>query len=209
VVPIMTLPATTPRARNTCGRERVQEIPASPGHREMLRCAAEEDKGLMDEIRTPWRMRYIAQTSRSAGCVFCPPPGEPYRERFVLCRGATAFVILNLYPYSTGHLLLVPYRHLPRFQDLTKEERSEIARLLQRSEHILRTATGAKRFHAGINLGRAGGAGVEGHLHVHLVPHNTRGDWQDHPSADEPALPMEEVFRRLAPYFDSPAISAP
>lgn len=164
---------------------------------------------MMDEIRTPWRMPYIAETSRPAACIFCPPPGEAYGERFVLHRDATAFVILNLYPYTTGHLMVVPYRHLSRFHHLTTEERAELARLLRWSERILRTVTGASRFHAGINLGRAGGAGVEGHLHVHLVPRRARGEWSDRTDADEPALSVEEAFRRLTPYFAAPDNTTP
>ncbi len=179
----------------------------------------------MDEIRTPWRMRYIASTARKAACIFCPPfaqlsrgavlsqramPSqeavppvgeETDREHLVLHHGITTFVILNLYPYTTGHLMVVPYRHLPRFHDLTGEERAEIARLLRESERILRAATGARRFHAGINLGRAAGAGVEGHLHAHLVPRDAREEWADTPGAEEPALPVGEAFRRLAPHF--------
>lgn len=207
----------------------------------------------MDEIRTPWRMRYIASTARKDACIFCPPftgpstedvpspetvPSKPSngdassqeavppkgrvpsqtaaslagewagRDRFVLHHGATAFVILNLYPYTTGHLMIVPYRHLPRFHDLTREERAELAQLLRRSERILRAATGARRFHAGANLGRAAGAGVEGHLHVHLVPRDAREEWADAPSAEEPALPVEEAFRRLAPHFTAGRDSA-
>ena len=180
----------------------------------------------MDEIRTPWRMRYIASTARKDACIFCPPFTGPSkgdapsqkaasltgeeagRDRLVLHHGTTAFVILNLYPYTTGHLMMVPYRHLPRFCDLTGEERAELARLLRQSERILRAATGARRFHAGVNLGRAAGAGVEGHLHVHLVPRDARGEWADAPDAEEPALPVEEALRRLAPHFtagvDSP-----
>jgi ATP adenylyltransferase len=126
---------------------------------------------------------------------------EARRKRFVLHHGTTAFVILNLYPYTTGHLMVVPYRHLPRYCDLTGEERAELARLLRESERILRTVTGAHRFHAGINLGRAAGAGVEGHLHAHLVPRDARREWADPPLAEEPALPVEESFRRLAPHF--------
>ena len=187
----------------------------------------------MDEIRTPWRMRYIASTARKAACIFCPPLAVPWKggvssqtavppvgdllspgtvspaeeeargQRLVLHRGATAFVILNLYPYASGHVMVVPYRHLPRFHDLTGEERAELARLLRESERILRVVTGAHRFHAGINLGRAAGAGVEGHLHAHLVPRDARRDWADAPGAEEPALPVEETFRRLAPHFNA------
>jgi ATP adenylyltransferase len=162
----------------------------------------------MDEIRTPWRMRYIAATAQQEACIFCPSPTEAYLDRLVLFHGATTFVILNLYPYTTGHLMVVPYRHLPRFRDLTEAERAEIARLLRRSERILRAATGARRFHAGINLGRAAGAGVVGHLHAHLVPRDARGEWADSPGAEEPALPVEEVFRRLAPHFATGGDSA-
>ena len=179
----------------------------------------------MEEIRTPWRMRYITSTARPAACIFCPPLIAPApglhsptgsapvagsgprtdqgecRDHFVVHRGTSAFVILNLYPYTTGHLMVVPYRHLPRFRDLTAAERAELALLLRESERVLRAATGARRFHAGINLGRAAGAGVEGHLHAHLVPRDATGEWADAPGASEPALRVDEAHRRLAPHF--------
>jgi ATP adenylyltransferase len=155
----------------------------------------------MEEMRTPWRMEYITSTTKQTACIFCPPPGEPHRERLVLERGVTAFTILNLYPYATGHLMVVPCRHLPRFRDLRVDERAEVAAMLRRAERILREVTGARRFHAGINLGRAAGAGVDGHLHAHLVPRDARGDWADRPGAEAPALSVDEVRRRLAPYF--------
>jgi ATP adenylyltransferase len=155
----------------------------------------------MDEIRTPWRMRYIASTSRREACIFCPASADESGERHVLHRGASSFVILNLFPYTTGHLMVVPYRHLARFGDLTAEERIELATLLRWSEGMLRDVTGARRFHAGINLGRAAGAGVEGHLHAHLVPRDARGEWADPPGSEEPAMPVPEVFRRLGPRF--------
>ncbi len=169
---------------------------------------------MTEEMRTPWRMRYITAATREAACIFCPPFSAPAenpesdRERLMLHRGSAAFVILNLYPYRTGHLMVVPYRHLARFGELTREERAELALLLRECERILRRITGARRFHVGINLGRAAGAGVEGHLHAHLVPRDARAEWADPPDGEEPALPVDEVYRRLAPYFASGAGTA-
>lgn len=158
----------------------------------------------MDELWTPWRMRYIEQNKAAEGCIFCGPDGKVPRDRLILARGERTFTILNLYPYTTGHLMVIPYRHLPRFSALDAEERREIAQALDSAETILRRETGARWFHAGINLGRAAGAGVEGHLHVHLVPRGLPPEWGGPEGAlrseDEP-IPVEEVHRRLAPSF--------
>lgn len=162
----------------------------------------------MEELWTPWRMPYIAGTKRADECIFCPPPGPNPLDRHVVHRDAHTFTLMNLYPYTVGHLMVVPRRHIPRFAELTTPERAEIARGLDRAERILRRVLGAQHFHAGINLGRAAGAGVDGHLHVHLVPRglptvpSLRGNA---PPDEEPPVAVDEVFARLLPYFSAEA----
>jgi ATP adenylyltransferase len=158
----------------------------------------------MEELWTPWRMRYIVEAKRTEECIFCLQPGESRHDRHILHRGARTFTILNLYPYTIGHLMVVPHRHVPRFARLEEPERREIAHGLRRAERILRAELQAEFFHAGINLGRAAGAGVDGHLHVHLVPRGLPpacgGPETDLRGEDLP-IAVEEIFARLAPHF--------
>ena len=156
----------------------------------------------MEELWTPWRMRYILSNKKETGCIFCRKPQETDDDQFILHRGATTFTILNLYPYTVGHLMVIPYRHLPRMRDLTAEELNEMALRLQQAEAILRKAAGARWFHAGINLGRAAGAGVDGHLHAHLVPRGTPASWSGEEGTSEaPPVPVALTYETLLPYF--------
>lgn len=157
----------------------------------------------MERLWTPWRMRYILDATRTGDCIFCLRPDDPRHDRFILRRGARTFTILNLFPYTTGHLMVVPYRHVPRLAAIDPEERGEIAAELQRAERLLRAVLGARFFHAGINLGRAAGAGVDGHLHVHLVPRGLPaacGGPEEAIESEELPLPVEEIFARLSPH---------
>ncbi|MDL2210940.1 HIT domain-containing protein, partial [Desulfovibrio sp. OttesenSCG-928-O18] len=104
-------------------------------------------------------------------CVFClPQTTEEDAERLVLFRGKTAFVIMNKYPYNSGHLLVVPFRHTMDYCDLTKDECSEIFALSQQCVTALDAVSKPQGFNIGFNIGAAAGAGVKGHLHLHVVP---------------------------------------
>src|SRR5262252_9306787 len=110
----------------------------------------------MERLWSPWRLAYVTSASGEAsGCIFCNIT-EPGREELILVRGRTSFVILNLYPYNSGHLMVVPNRHVPTLQASTPEELAE--------------AYKPQGINIGINLGRPAGAGVLDHLHVHVVP---------------------------------------
>jgi ATP adenylyltransferase len=132
----------------------------------------------MDIIRAPWRMEYIDSSSRAErngnkddGCIFCKYPKESDdEENLILQRGKTAFVILNRYPYSVGHLLIAPYRHTADFPSLTSDEKLEIMSLAQFSVSVLEHIMNADGFNIGMNIGRIAGAGIEAHLHLHVVP---------------------------------------
>jgi ATP adenylyltransferase len=126
----------------------------------------------MDRLWTPWRFDYIRGIGSSEpGCVFCRIRDEADDEaNYVLCRGRSHFVLLNLFPYTSGHLLIVAGRHIPCLEQATPEELSEISEAAQRCERALRAEYRPDGFNMGFNIGRAAGAGVEHHLHMHVVP---------------------------------------
>lgn len=132
-----------------------------------------------DRLWVPHRMPYIrgesrpADTERGAHCPFCLDDGAD--DSLVVARGANTFVVMNLFPYNPGHLLLCPIRHVADYTDLTAEERSELNEWQDRMMRALRAASGPQGFNIGLNQGAAAGAGISGHLHVHVVP-RWRGD---------------------------------
>lgn len=132
-----------------------------------------------DRLWTPHRLQYIrganADAADQPACPFCrvPTMGEP--ESLIVHRGRVAFVVLNLYPYNSGHLLVCPYRHVADYTQLDAAEIDEVADLTQRSMVALRAAAGPQGFNIGMNQGRIAGAGVADHLHQHVVP-RWRGD---------------------------------
>ena len=121
---------------------------------------------------TPHRMAYITGEDRApdAGCVFCVAPGMGEDDSLVVARGELAYVVLNLYPYNAGHLLISPYRHVANYDDLSAEEMAEISSLMQDAIRALRAVSGAQGFNMGINQGSIAGAGIEAHQHQHVVP---------------------------------------
>ena len=132
--------------------------------------------GLQDafgRLYTPHRMAYIrgeGKPSVGQGCPFCEIPALPDAEGLVVARGELAYAVLNLYPYNSGHLMLVPYRHVAGYDELTTAEAAEVAAMTQHALRALRHATGAQGFNVGMNLGVVGGAGIAAHLHQHVVP---------------------------------------
>ncbi|MBI2828177.1 MAG: HIT domain-containing protein [Acidobacteria bacterium] len=124
----------------------------------------------MDRLWSPWRLEYVTGGGQQAGCIFCEATRPPESEPLVIFEGSTCYVILNLYPYNNGHLMVVPYRHVATLGELTSDEMNEIGRLTQRCEIALTEAFRPHGFNVGINLGTAAGAGVLDHVHVHVVP---------------------------------------
>ena len=124
----------------------------------------------MERLWSPWRLAYVSSASgASSGCVFCDTAG-PDRDRLVLVRGQLSYVILNLYPYNNGHLMIVPDRHVATLEASTAEERLELMTFTRHAEMALTEAYAPQGINVGINLGRPAGAGVIDHLHIHLVP---------------------------------------
>ena len=110
----------------------------------------------------------MTDSGRSTGCVFCDAPQD--QASLIVFRGATCYVILNLYPYNNGHLMVAPVRHVASLASTTSEEQAELMRLTRHAEIALTEAYKPQGINVGINLGRPAGAGVVDHLHVHLVP---------------------------------------
>jgi ATP adenylyltransferase len=122
---------------------------------------------------TPHRMAYIntgAEALRGSGCPFCAAPQKSDADGLIVHRGVTSYVLLNLFPYNSGHLLVCPYRHIPTYDDATPEEVAEIGSLTQTAMRVLRTVSRCDGFNIGMNQGAVAGAGVAGHLHQHVVP---------------------------------------
>ena len=124
----------------------------------------------MERLWSPWRLEYVTGGPKTAGCVFCDASRPPNPDSLIVHEGTTCYVILNLYPYNNGHLMVVPHRHVPSLVALTPEELAEVGLLTQRAEAALTEAYRPHGMNVGINMGKAAGAGVEEHIHVHVVP---------------------------------------
>jgi len=117
----------------------------------------------------PWREDFILGP-KEEGCIFCDPLARKGVREFILHRGKRAFVVLNRYPYNSGHLMIVPNRHIAFLEKLTVAERNEMMSLISLASSVLNETLKPEGLNLGMNLGRAGGAGIAGHLHVHIVP---------------------------------------
>jgi ATP adenylyltransferase len=158
----------------------------------------------MDRLWTPWRFEYIREAEKATSCVFCQMRNETCdAENFLIFRGPHAFVILNLFPYTSGHLLVVANRHISSLSDASSEELHEIIELSRVCERALRLEYKPDGLNIGFNLGRAAGAGVEHHLHMHVLPRWT-GDSNFVSVVGETRVLPEELpttFQRLRPHF--------
>lgn len=124
----------------------------------------------MDHLWAPWRLAYVTQSEQHAGCVFCAARHLPESDSLVLFEGSTCYIVLNRYPYSSGHLMVVPNRHVATLAALTRDEMNEVGQRLQECEVVLTKAYEPHGFNVGVNLGAPGGAGIQEHVHLHVVP---------------------------------------
>ncbi|MBE7434948.1 MAG: HIT domain-containing protein [Anaerolineales bacterium] len=125
----------------------------------------------MKHIWSPWRMTYIESHNKEDGCVFCIAQAKTDGiENLIAFRGKNAYVILNRYPYTSGHLMVLPFDHIPSLEGLKPEVRAEMMELASRCTTVLREVYNTQSFNVGINMGEAAGAGVLGHVHIHVVP---------------------------------------
>jgi ATP adenylyltransferase len=130
----------------------------------------------MEHLWAPWRNSYVKDNHKSEGNVFSEIARSSEDEtNYVLARGKSCFALLNVYPYNTAHLMVVPYRVTGALEDLSDDETLELMTMLKRMKTAVTAAFQPQGFNVGINLGSAAGAGIEQHLHVHLVP-RWRGD---------------------------------
>lgn len=125
----------------------------------------------MKYLWSPWRMIYIEKHKAEAGCVFCDAlKMADTAQNLIVQRGKHAFVILNRFPYTSGHIMIVPYQHTSYLEELLPEARAEIMELAAEGMHILRQVYNPEGFNLGINIGEAAGAGITEHVHLHVVP---------------------------------------
>lgn len=165
----------------------------------------------MKQLHAPWRSSYVQDVSESKqestienSCVFCTQIKQNDDEKhFVLKRCAHAYVMMNLYPYNAGHLLIIPFNHCPRLDLLPLEARIEIMKLATTCSTIVEDALGAQGVNIGINLGKAAGAGIPAHLHVHVLP-RWIGDTNWMPTVADTkviSFDIKEIYQKLKPHF--------
>ena len=158
----------------------------------------------MERLWTPWRMSYIGD-GKPIGCIFCVKPAEQQDEKnLILHRSQRAYVLLNLYPYNSGHLMVVPYLHSGDLAALPPDISAEVMSLTQKSVAVLTAEYGPQGFNVGINLGEVAGGSISAHLHVHVVP-RWGGDTNFMPvTAETKVLPetLDQTYRRLRPRFE-------
>ncbi|MGZ4481432.1 MAG: HIT family protein [Gaiellales bacterium] len=153
---------------------------------------------MSERLWAPWRLEYVESAGGQSGCIFCAKQAAGDDDAsLIVHRGTAAFVLLNLYPYTNGHLMVAPYRHVAEPADLGSAERAEMWELLARGIEALRQAMSPHGFNTGFNLGRVAGAGVEGHIHLHLVP-RWNGDTNFMPVLADVRVMPEHLQRTLA-----------
>ena len=158
----------------------------------------------MDRLWAPWRIDYI-KSEKEKGCIFCDKPAEgDLRSMLILYRGENSFVIMNLYPYNNGHLMIAPYQHTDSTHELNSSSRSEIMELADQIMTIQKNIMNADGFNYGANIGYSGGAGIADHIHFHIVPRWT-GDTNFMPVLGHTKVQMQglqETYNDLRPHFD-------
>lgn len=155
----------------------------------------------MDRLFSPWRSKYIESFSHEKEgkeqCVLCSAhQADSDDEHRIVTRGKSSYVIMNLYPYNSGHLMIVPYRHLSELQDLTDDEASEMMLLVRRMTIALQKTSHPHGFNVGCNIGRSAGAGIADHIHFHVVP-RWNGDTNFMPVLSDTKLISEDMTDTL------------
>lgn len=161
-------------------------------------------RALMKPLFAPWRMTYILSEGKAPECIFCAFPARGrahYREHQILCVQPHAFVIMNKYPYSNGHVMIVPRRHVALPTQLEADEWAATCELVRQTVAAVGTALHCENFNVGMNLGRAAGAGIDQHLHWHVVP-RWHGDTNFMPLLAETRViseHLDETYDKLVP----------
>jgi len=159
----------------------------------------------MEHLWAPWRMAYIEQAMENeGGCILCDKPGEMQDEaNYILFRGCFNFVIMNAFPYNGGHLMVAPFTHTAQLSVLEERVRHEHIDLISRCADVLKEALRPAGFNTGLNLGRVAGAGVDQHLHSHIVP-RWAGDTNFMPVLSDTRVvnqSLADTFKYLKPFF--------
>ncbi len=158
----------------------------------------------MKVLWAPWRMGYILSEQRNGNCIFCPGQDRRKdRERLILAVGEQSLVMMNRFPYNNGHLLVAPARHVAGLEMLNQKETLDLLLMVRRSIEILKKAMGPDGFNVGLNLGHVAGAGVEEHIHFHIVP-RWKGDTNYMTILDDVRVIPEhikETYKKLRPEF--------
>jgi ATP adenylyltransferase len=139
-----------------------------PPEREVQHGVGEPDPFM--RLWMPHRMAYIKGEGTGDECVFCAIPRMSDEDGLIVARGTTVYTVLNLYPYNAGHLMVVPFRHVADYPDLTTDETAELADYAKHAMQVLRQVSDAQGFNIGMNQGSVAGAGIAAHLHQHVVP---------------------------------------
>ncbi len=158
----------------------------------------------MERLFTPWRMAYVTSADRTPGCVLCRArDGEGGADRLIVHAAELNFVVMNLFPYTGGHVMVAPKRHVGSLAEATPEELSEMMALARRLEGVFREAYAPDGINLGMNLGRSAGAGVADHIHLHVVPRWTGDTNFMTVVGGTRVIPEdpEQACRRLRPYF--------
>jgi ATP adenylyltransferase len=157
---------------------------------------------MTEQLWAPWRLKYIEAADKAQGCIFCdfPTAGEAAdASNLIVYRGPHAYIILNAFPYSNGHLMVVPFRHTDTLEAYTDAEMLDVMQLTRLGLRLLKTAFNPNGFNLGVNMGRVAGAGIADHLHWHVVP-RWNGDINFMPVlADVRVIPesLPAVYERL------------
>jgi ATP adenylyltransferase len=158
----------------------------------------------MERLWAPWRIRYIEKAKEEKDCFLCDLPAENKdATNYILYRGRLNFVILNSYPYNAGHLMVAPYRHVAGLDEMTAAERSDHIEVIVRAIKVLKEVFKPEGFNTGVNMGRIAGAGLDKHIHSHVVP-RWQGDSNFMPLlADTKVIneALEETYRKLSGRF--------
>ena len=158
----------------------------------------------MDHLWSPWRYRYVQKADPADACIFCQKASEDNDgENYIVHRARHNFVILNLYPYTTGHLMVAPYEHVATLEAASKEIVEEIMLLSRQAQRLLRSIYKPGGFNIGMNIGEVAGAGVAGHIHMHVVP-RWAGDANFMSTVGETRILPEELpetYRKLKAAF--------
>ena len=158
----------------------------------------------MKKLWAPWRIEYI-RSPKEDGCIFCDKPaGDNEREDLILYHGEKVFILMNLYPYNNAHLMIAPYIHVDNTEELDADTYKEIMVLADQSMAILKETIDAQGFNFGANIGAAAGAGIEEHIHFHIVP-RWAGDTNFMPVLGHTKVEvqgLQECYDLLRPHFD-------